>query len=56
MTDAEAFVEDLMLAKEYCLMFFETYNQIRDYASTRMGVASPTLPERLSLPDLTAND
>jgi hypothetical protein len=49
MTAAEDFVEDLMLAKEYSLMFFETYNQIRDYAGTRMGVDPAALPDRLSL-------
>lgn len=44
MTDAAAFAEDLILAKEYSLMFGSTYNQVRQFAIDRMGLSMQSLP------------
>jgi hypothetical protein len=37
MTDSAKFVQDLLLAQEYSLIFIETYNRLRQNAVTRMG-------------------
>jgi len=41
----ETFAEDLLLAKEYSLMLIETYNQLQNYAQTKMQ--APQLPNKL---------
>jgi len=51
MTDAEKFIEDLALAKEYSLMLIETFNRLRQDAITRMGHNRDSLPEELTLPN-----
>ena len=40
----KAFSDDLNLAKEFSLMLMGTYNQLREYACTRMQLASDLLP------------
>jgi hypothetical protein len=51
MTDPAKFIEDVALAKEYSLMLMETYNRLRQDATTRMGYKEESLPEKLTLPD-----
>ena len=50
MTNPAKFVEDLALAKEYSLMLIETFNRLRQDATTRMGLKKESLPEELTLP------
>lgn len=51
MTAEQAFAEDILLAQEYCAMFIDTFNCLRDFAATRMGVERETLPEAQVLRD-----
>lgn len=50
MTDPAKFAQDLMLAKEYSLILIETFNRLRQDATTRMGHKKESLPEELTLP------
>jgi hypothetical protein len=50
MTEPAKFVEDLMLAKEYSVILLETFNRLRQDATTRMGLKKESLPEELILP------
>jgi hypothetical protein len=49
MTDAEKFMEDLNLAREYSATLITTYNRIRLDAITRMGFSNAVLPAELPL-------
>lgn len=49
MTDPLRFAEDLVLAKEYSLMLFETYDRLRQDAVTRLGLKEESLPKNLML-------
>jgi hypothetical protein len=49
MTDAEKFMEDLNLAREYSATLITTYNRIRLDAITRMGFSNVVLPAELPL-------
>lgn len=46
MESADSFAKDLLLAKEYCRLFIDTYNRLRDFAEGRMGIGSGVLPGR----------
>lgn len=50
MTDSAKFAQDLVLAKEYSLILIETFNRLRQDATTRMGHKNENLPEELILP------
>jgi hypothetical protein len=50
MTDPAKFAQDLVLAKEYSLILIETFNRLRQDATTRMGHKNESLPEELILP------
>jgi len=50
MEDAEAFAEDLALAREYSTMLLDTFNHLRNFAAKRMEIEKATLPELLDLP------
>ncbi len=50
MTDPAKFAQDLVLAKEYSLILIETFNRLRQDATTRMGHKNENLPEELILP------
>ena len=50
MDQADTFTEDLLLAKEYSGLLIDTYNNIREYARTRMDLDATRVPGRLSLP------
>jgi len=50
MEDAEAFAEDLTLAREYSTMLLDTCNHLRNFAVNRMDIEEATLPELLDLP------
>ena len=50
MTDPAKFAQDLVLAKEYSLILIETFNRLRQDATTRMGHKKENLPEELILP------
>ena len=47
----EDFVEDLELAKEYTRVLVETYNRVRTFAATQMGIDEEKLPKHLILPN-----
>jgi len=47
---AESFSEALALAKDYSGMLVETYNRLRDFAASRMGIEESRLPGRLEMP------
>lgn len=46
----DAFAEDLGLARSHTVMFFATFNRLREYALERMGLSPGAVPDRL--PDL----
>lgn len=48
MESAELFAEDLKLAKELSKILIQTYNSIRHFALTRMGLVSDKLPPSLA--------
>jgi hypothetical protein len=50
MTDPAKFAQDLVLAKEYSLILIETFNRLRQDATTRMGHKNGSLPRELILP------
>lgn len=50
MVNAEIFVEDLQLARDYSLMILQSYNQLCSFATSRMGIKDNAIPERLKLP------
>jgi hypothetical protein len=45
MEDAGIFAEDLELAKAYSRMLLETYDRLRNFAKTRMGIDEAKLPD-----------
>jgi hypothetical protein len=49
MKSPETFAEDLALAKDYTKMLVDTYNRIRQFAATRMGIDEAALPPELQL-------
>ncbi|MFQ5488387.1 MAG: hypothetical protein ACE5ET_08110 [Gammaproteobacteria bacterium] len=53
MENVETFAEDLRLAKEYTRLLIDTYNHLRTFCITRMGIDEKKLPEQLSLPEIT---
>ncbi len=50
MTEPMRFAQDLLLAREYAQDLFDAYNQIRNFALRRMGLAPETLPPEIGLP------
>lgn len=48
MDDAAKFAEDLNLAKGYSRLLCETYNNVREFAQTRMNLDASDLPASLS--------
>ncbi len=50
MVNAEVFVEDLQLARDYSLMILESYNRLCSFATSRMGIKKTIIPEQLELP------
>jgi len=50
MADADAFADDLMLAKEYSHLLVESFNRLREFAATRMRLDEARLPQPLVLP------
>lgn len=50
MTDPAAFAADLMLARDYSLMFFDAYNRLRLDAAKRLGLELSTLPPAIPAP------
>ena len=50
---ADAFAEDLKLAKEYTHLLMQTYNRVRDFAVDRMGLHKSNVPGRLALSEQT---
>lgn len=52
MDNAEYFARDLLLAKDYSLILFDSNNRVREHALTRMGFAASALPEPIK-PDVT---
>ncbi len=50
MVNAEVFVEDLELARNYSLMILQSYNRLCSFATSRMGIKDNAIPERLKLP------
>lgn len=50
MTDAQIFAYDLMLARDYSLMFFDAYNRIRLDAAKRLALDPASLPPALTPP------
>ena len=49
MKSAETFSEDLALAKEYSLLLVDSFNRLREFAVTRMGIDKTKLPKQLEL-------
>lgn len=45
----ETFAENLKLAKKYSLMLVNCFNQIRNFAATRMAVKENKLPQKVEL-------
>lgn len=50
-TDSDAFATDINLAREYSLLFFDTYNRVRTFAAQRMGIGDADLPPLLPIED-----
>ncbi|MEN8128646.1 MAG: hypothetical protein ABFS45_00340 [Pseudomonadota bacterium] len=50
MVNAEIFVEDLQLARDYSLMILQSYNRLCSFATSRMGMKKTVIPERVKLP------
>ena len=48
--DHAEFAENLRLAGEYSMILFDTYNRLREFAASRMGVDHALLPEVLVSP------
>ncbi len=53
MENAASFAGDLLLAKEYSQLLIDTFNQLRKFCITRMGINEETLPQPLALPSMT---
>ena len=49
MQSAETFSEDLVLAKEYSFLLVDSFNRLREFAVTRMGIDKTKLPKQLEL-------
>lgn len=50
MEDPVAFARYLVLAKDYSFVLLKTFNLMRDYALTRMGLQEAKIPRQLELP------
>ncbi len=51
MEDAEAFAEDLVLAREYSIMLLDTFNRLHNFVAKRMEIEEATLPGLIALPE-----
>lgn len=52
-TDPDAFATDINLAREYSLLFFDTYNRVRTFAAQRMALEEADLPALLPIEGAT---